>query len=67
MALLAAGSLAAIAVSSAASAQTVPAAAATADAQPEITIMGFRASLKSAQDAKRNDIQIGRASCRERV
>jgi len=58
MALLAAGSLVAIALTSSASAQTVPAAAAAADAQPEITIMGFRASLKSAQDAKRNDIRI---------
>ena len=58
MALLAAGSLVAIALTSPAAAQTVPAAAATADAQPEITIMGFRASLKSAQDAKRNDIRV---------
>jgi len=58
MVLLAAGSLAAVAAASAASAQAVPAAGAAADAQPEITIMGFRASLKSAQESKRNDIRI---------
>ena len=58
MALLAAGSFAAIAAASSAAAQAVPATAATAETEPEITVMGFRASLKSAQDAKRNDIRI---------
>ena len=61
MVLWAAGSLGAIAIASAASAQSAPAPA-TSDsagaAVDEVTIVGFRASLKSAQDAKRNDIRI---------
>jgi TonB-dependent receptor len=61
MGLWAAGSLAAIAIASAASAQSAPASSTSASADAgvdEVTIVGFRASLKSAQDAKRNDIRI---------
>ena len=58
MLFLAAGSLAAMAIASSAAAQTAPASATPADAEQEVTVIGFRASLKSAQDAKRNDIRI---------
>ena len=57
-AFLAAGSLAAMAVASSAAAQDAPASATSADTEQEVTVIGFRASLKSAQDAKRNDIRI---------
>ena len=56
--LLAAGSCAAIAAASTATAQTAPPTPVAQEDPQEITVVGFRASLKSAQDAKRNDIRI---------
>ena len=41
--------------------------AADAAAPGDIVVTGVRASLQSAQNIKRNSVQIGRASCRERV
>ena len=59
VALWAAGSLVAMTIASAAIAQSTSAPAAAAAAPTdEITVTGFRASLKSAQDAKRADIRI---------
>jgi len=59
VALWTAGSLVAMTIASAAIAQSTSAPAAAAAAPTdEITVTGFRASLKSAQDAKRADIRI---------